>query len=116
VAAERGRVGVVDPTGRLINAGWLSEADDGRKVVFSSASSDVKICLPTGESGTNDDLLARIVPMTPEHDRRWSLIHTCREFPWNVVSNEMLEGVLEVLRGSGFMKVSRKRVSRRAPR
>jgi hypothetical protein len=104
-AAAGERVGVVDGVGRLVNVGRLSGSNDPQKVVFSSESSPGTADVWLGESADADATLARIVPLTPELEARWGLVLACRELPWNVLPDAVLQAVLAVVGATGHVKL-----------
>jgi hypothetical protein len=104
-AAAGERVGVVDSTGRLVNVGRLSGSNDQRKVVFSSESSSGTVDVWLDESGDACETLYRIVPMTPERLARWGVVRTCRDLAWNLLSDDVLDAVLAVVRARGGLKL-----------
>jgi hypothetical protein len=105
-AAAEEVVGVVDRTGLLVNVGVLSESNDVRKVVFSSAQSSGVCDVWLDDSGRSDESGYVLVPMTPEREERWRLIREVLEVVGSHLPDELLKMILAAV-PSGRLKCSK---------
>lgn len=94
-AAACEKVGILNKAGLLVNVGALSESNDPRRATFHSFSSEGMADI-WYDAEKVDEFGHKIVPMTSELERRWTLLHKLRNTVWSSQPNSVLEEALRL--------------------